>query len=93
MKSTGMTRFDTRLSTELKQYFEHAADLGGFKTLSEFVIFSVKAQAEKIIEKHNAILASQRDQEVFFDAIMNPGKPNKSLKEAAARYKRLSKEK
>jgi uncharacterized protein (DUF1778 family) len=93
MKASGMTRFDTRLSIEMKQYFEHAADLGGFKTLSEFVIFSVKAQAEKIIEKHNAILASQRDQEIFFNAVTNPGKPNEALKKAAARYKRLSNKK
>jgi uncharacterized protein (DUF1778 family) len=90
MKASEMTRFDARLSAEQKQYFELAANLGGYKTLSEFVISSVKAQAEKIIEKHNAILASQRDQEIFFDAIMNPGKPNKKLKEATARYNKLT---
>jgi uncharacterized protein (DUF1778 family) len=38
----------------------------------------------------NAILASQRDQEVFFNAIMNSGKPNSALKKAAARYKWIS---
>jgi uncharacterized protein (DUF1778 family) len=90
MKSMGMTRFDARLSADQKEYFELAANLGGYKTLSEFVIFSTKAQADKIIEKHNAILASQKDQEIFFDAIMNPGKPNKKLKEAATRYKKLT---
>ncbi|MFL5747763.1 MAG: DUF1778 domain-containing protein [Niastella sp.] len=89
MKALEMTRFDARLSAEQKEYFELAANLGGYKTLSEFVIFSVRAQADKIIEKHNAILASQKDQEIFFNAIMNPGKPNKKLKEAATRYKKL----
>jgi uncharacterized protein (DUF1778 family) len=54
------------------------------------VIFSIRAEADKIFEKHNAILASQRDQEIFFDAILNPGKPNKKLKEAANRYKKLT---
>ena len=90
MKWKGITKFDVRLSAEQKQYFELAANFGGYKTLSEFVIFSVRAQADKIIEKHNAILASQKDQEIFFDTIMNPGKPNKKLKEAATRYKKLT---
>ncbi|MET3878836.1 DUF1778 domain-containing protein [Chitinophaga sp. OAE865] len=93
MKSVEMTRFDIRLSVELKRYFEHAADLEGYKTLTDFVLFSVKSHAEKIIEQHNAILASKRDQEIFFDALLNPGKPNKKLKDAAALYKKQMKEK
>jgi len=60
MKAASTTRFDTRLSVEMKEFFEQAADLGGFKTLSEFVIYSVKLQAEKIVDKHNAILASKK---------------------------------
>jgi uncharacterized protein (DUF1778 family) len=89
MKSASMTRFDTRISVEMKELFEYAAEVGGYKTLTEFVIFSVKQQAEKIIEKHNTILASQKDQEIFFKAIMNPQEPNTHLKEAAKRYKKL----
>lgn len=90
MKALEMTRFDTRLSVEQKKYFELAASLGGYKTLSEFVISSVRAQADKIIEKHNSILASERDKKIFFETILNPGKPNKKLKEAATRYKKMT---
>lgn len=93
MKAANMTRFDTRLSTEMKEFFEYAADLAGYKTLTEFVIYSVKVQAEKIVEKHNAILASQKDQEIFFTAIMNPDEPNVNLKEAAKRYKKTNRKK
>lgn len=92
MKAAAITRFDTRLSAELKELFEKAAELGGYKTLSEFVIYSVKLQAEKIIDNHNAILASKKDQEIFFKAIINSGEPNNKLKEAANRYKKIKKE-
>ncbi len=66
-----MARFDTRMPLEQKEFFEYAANLGGFKTLTEFVTYSIKLQAEKIVEKHNAVLASKKDQEVFFNAILN----------------------
>jgi uncharacterized protein (DUF1778 family) len=79
-------RFDTRLPKEQKEYFEYAANLGGFRNLTEFMVFSAQQQASKIVENHNVILASKKDQEVFFDAIMNPSKPNSKLRKAASRY-------
>jgi uncharacterized protein (DUF1778 family) len=88
MKSSASTRFDVRLPKEQKEFFEYAATLGGFRTLTEFVIFSGEQQANQIVEKHNSILASKKDQEVFFSALMNPPPPNARLKEAAARFKK-----
>jgi len=86
MKTITQSRFDTRLSKEQKEYFEYAAQLGGFRTLTEFVIHSTQAQANQIVEKHQSILHSKKDQAVFFDALMNPPKPNNNLKKAVARY-------
>jgi uncharacterized protein (DUF1778 family) len=86
MKELKMARFDIRLPEEQKAYFEDAAILGGFKTLTEFVAYSLKLQADKIVEKHNAILVSKKDQEIFFDALMNPPQPSEKLKEAAKLY-------
>jgi uncharacterized protein (DUF1778 family) len=86
MKELKMARFDVRLSQEQKAYFEDAASLGGFKTLTEFIAYSLKLQADKIVEKHNAIIASKRDQKIFFDAIMSAPQPNDELKKAAQRY-------
>lgn len=80
-------RFDTRLPKEQKEFFELAANLGGFRNLTDFIIYSVQQQASKIIESNKAILASKKDQEIFFDAIMNPPKPNDKLINAAAAYK------
>jgi uncharacterized protein (DUF1778 family) len=45
-------------------------------------------QADKILEKHSSILASKKDQELFFNAIINPPQPNNSLRKAAKRYKK-----
>ena len=71
MKTLEKSRFDTRLPKEQKELFEYAANLGGFRTLTEFVIFSVQQQASIIIEKRNSILSSKKDQEIFFEAIVN----------------------
>ena len=88
MKATERARFDTRLSKEQKELFEYAASLGGFRTLTEFVIFSAQQQANSIVEKHRTILASNRDQEIFFNAIMNPHDPGSALKKAAKRFEK-----
>jgi len=38
-------------------------------------------------KKHNSILSSKKDAKIFFDALMNPPKPNEALKKAVKRYK------
>ncbi|MFT4154709.1 DUF1778 domain-containing protein [Parafilimonas sp.] len=80
-------RFDTRLPKEQKEYFEYAARLGGFRNLTEFIVFSARQQASIIVKSHNSFLTSKKDQEIFFDTIMNPPKPNNALKKASSRFK------
>lgn len=82
-------RFDTKLSKEQKSYFERAASIGGFRTLTEFVISSAQEKAQKIIAKNETFLASKRDKEIFFNAMMHPPKPNAKLKAATKRYKSM----
>lgn len=88
---TGAARFDTRLSKEQKEHFEYAATLGGYRSLTEFVISSAQYKADEIIERHRSIIASKRDQKIFFDAILNPPIPGKKLVNAAKRYNKLIK--
>ena len=83
---TSIARFDTRLPKKQKEYFEYAANLGGYRTLTEFVIVSVQSKADEIVAKHRTIVSSRRDQEIFFDAIMNPPSPGKKLLAAAKKY-------
>lgn len=86
MSTVVKSRFDTRLPKSQKQYFEYAAMLGGFRNLTDFIVYSAQQQANKIVETHSAFLTSQKDKEVFFEAIVNPKKPNSALKKAASRY-------
>lgn len=91
MKTNASARFDTRLPKDQKDFFEYAATLGGYRNLTEFVIHSAEIVAKEIVEKHNSILASKQDQEIFFKALMNSQKPNAKLKKAAIRYKAATK--
>lgn len=90
---TETARFDTRLSKEQKEYFEYAANLGGYRTLTEFIISSVQHSADEIVERHRSIIASKKDQNTFFYAILNPPAPGKKLITAAKRYNKLIKPK
>ena len=63
MKTIEKAQFDIRLPREQKEYFEYAANLGGFRNLTEFIVFSANQQASRIVESHNTVLASKRDQE------------------------------
>ena len=91
MKTIEKTRFDTRLTKEQKEFFEYAASIGGYRSLTEFVLVSVEERAKQIVEEHNKIISSKRDQEIFFQAFSEPQKPNEALETAAARYNDLIK--
>lgn len=80
-------RFDTRLPKEQKLFFERAARLGGYRNLTDFVIMSVQEKANKIIGEREQVIASERDKEIFFQAINNPDAPNDALLSAFEEYK------
>lgn len=81
------SRFDAKIPRVQKELFEYAASLGGFRTLTDFIINAVQEKANAIIQEHNTILASEKDRELFFDALMHPPGPNQKLRDAAERYK------
>jgi len=70
-------RFDARLPKEQKDFFEKAAALGGFRSLTDFIVFTVQEKAREIIKEKEQIIASERDGKIFFDAITNLKKPSK----------------
>lgn len=82
-------RFDTRLPLEQKQLFEKAAVLGGYRNLTDFVIATVQSKAKEIIEERERIVASQKDKEIFFNALLNPPKPGSNLLSAKDEYDKL----
>ncbi len=87
--NTKNARFDTRLSKEQKVFFEKAARLGGYRNLTDFVVMAAQEKAKEIISEKERILASQKDSEVFFNAVMNPKAPNEELSKAANAFNAL----
>jgi len=81
MKNSATARFDARIPLEQKELFEYAASMGGFRSLTDFMISAAQHHAITIIENQKIILKAKEDQELFFNAIANPGEPNKLLKE------------
>lgn len=79
-------RFDARIPKELKEFFERAAYLGGFRSLTDFIILSAQEKAKEIINERDRIIASERDSQIFFDAITSPKQPSESLKNALKDY-------
>ena len=61
--------------------------LGGYRSLSDFVLRSAMEKAKIIVEERKTLLASKKDREIFFNALLNPPKPTDKLKAAARRYK------
>lgn len=86
-KTLEITRFDARLPKEQKEFIEEAVMLGGYRSLSDFVISSAMEKAKIIVEEHKTLLTSKKDRETFFNALLNPPKPTAKLKAAAKRYK------
>lgn len=79
-------RFDTRLPKEQKQFFEKAAYLGGYRNLTDFIVQTVQEKAKEIIKEKEQIIASERDSQIFFEAITDPKEPSKALKNALDDY-------
>ncbi|MFC0184412.1 Uncharacterized conserved protein, DUF1778 family [Pseudarcicella hirudinis] len=79
-------RIDVRISKEQKELIKFASELSGFKNLTEFVVFCINKEANKIIIENNQVLKSIEDKKIFIDAILNPPQPNTKLKKAQSNY-------
>ncbi|AYB31529.1 DUF1778 domain-containing protein [Chryseolinea soli] len=84
--ATETARLDVRLAKNQKELFEEAVDLGGYSTLTQFILDAAMEKAESIIEEHKNWLTSERDRETFFAILASPPKANASLKAAVRKY-------
>jgi uncharacterized protein (DUF1778 family) len=82
-------RIDVRISREQKELIKLASEILGFKSLSEFVIYCVRTQANNIIIDNNTILKTLEDKKIFVDALLNPPAPNDKLKMAQSNYLKM----
>src|ERR1700682_4758106 len=79
-------RFDARLNEDQKTLIQRAADLEG-RTVTDFVLHSAQAAAERTIEERAMLILSARETEAFVDAILRPAEPGPVLRAAARHYK------
>jgi len=82
-------RFDARLSEQQKVLIQKAADLAG-RTMTDFVLESAQAAAERTIQERTMLMLTARETEAFVEAITNPAEPGPVLRKAARRYKELT---
>ncbi len=80
-------RMHIRLDTLSKQKLEKAASYS-HKKLSEFVLSQSLAAAESIISQHEQLTLSNKDWDLFLDALENPPAKNSKLNEAIALHKK-----
>lgn len=86
MATTVNDRIDVRISKEQKELFKYASELSGFKSLTEFVVYCIKSEANKIISENNILLKTIEDKKIFVNALLNPPVPNDKLKKAQLNY-------
>jgi len=80
-------RLEARISKDNKELFQRAADIQG-QTLRDFVITSLVSAANQVIQQHDTMTLSRKDQEVFVEALLNPPAPSPKLQAAAQRYRK-----
>lgn len=89
MPTTAKTKSDRmqiRIDDFSKSKIERAAHYS-HKSVSEFVIDNAIAAADKVIEERDRVTLSDQDWDIFYEALTNPPKPNKTLKAAFKRYR------
>ncbi len=79
-------RINVHLPIEQKLFFEKTADIGGVINLTDFVIHGAQEKAEAIINEKEKIIASEKDSQLFFDAITKSEMPSETLKKALDAY-------
>ncbi len=92
VNSSKDARFDMRISEKQKELYKKASEIKGFKSISNFIKSTMNEKVESIINENERILASEKDKEVFFNAIFSNIEPNEKLKNAAKTHKKLIKE-
>lgn len=88
MEPVRRERLETRITDAQKELFKKAAAFEG-KSLSEFVVSTLQDAARRIVQEHEVMVLSERDREIFIEALLNPPKPNRALREAAKAHKRM----
>ncbi|HEX7670725.1 MAG TPA: DUF1778 domain-containing protein [Polyangiaceae bacterium] len=74
-------RLGFRVEGQTKALVERAARLER-RSLTDFCVTALTETAERVIERHEALMLSERDRAAFFEALMAPPAPNAKLRKA-----------
>ena len=80
-------RLQVRLDARSKRVLERAAAYR-HTTVSQFVVGAALEEAERAIRENEAMILSEPDWKLFFEALVSPPAPNAALRKAFARYKK-----
>ncbi|MBF0380253.1 MAG: DUF1778 domain-containing protein [Magnetococcales bacterium] len=83
--ATSQARIDLRIKADLKDLFTKAAQLTG-TNLSSFIVASTMEKAKQVIKDQETLQLSNKDRDIFLNALENPSKPNSRLQKAAKDY-------
>ncbi len=81
-------RLEARVTETQKDLFQRAAAIQGV-SLSDFIIMNLQERAAQVVKDHDVIVLSAKDRSVFVDALLNPPKPNKKLREALQEHRKV----
>lgn len=88
MKITKSERLSLRLDEITKRKIEQAAAVSQ-SSLNSFILTTVLAKADEIIQQYETMILSDRDKDIFFNAILNPPTANNALKNALINHEKL----
>ena len=71
-------RINLRLKSRAKSLIERAANFEG-KTVSHFILTSALEQAEKTVQKHEAVTLNAKNSRIFFEALAAPVRFNRKM--------------
>jgi uncharacterized protein (DUF1778 family) len=83
-KNPETSNLELQFSSAETLVIKRATAIGGYRSLTDFVIRSAVKLAEEIIQSQESILSSKRDAELFFDTVFDAPAPNEKLKAAAS---------
>lgn len=78
-------RLEVRVSSEIKEMIEYAADLRG-ETITAFATRALAKEAEEAITSHSIIKLTMEESREFLRALSEGSEPNEELKRAAKDY-------
>lgn len=78
-------RMHLRMDSKTKRKLQRAAAYEE-TSISDFVLGQAVAAADRVIEAHEKIMLSPADWDAFYNALINPPRPNKKLRSAVRLY-------